>query len=71
MTAALTLPIAVLFSATVTYGRLSADNEFVACRSSGINMHVLFLPTVVLSFVSACVTFVLINFVMPGTSLSG
>ena len=63
---ALTLPIAALFSAAATYGRLSADNEFVACRSSGINMHALFLPTVVLSVVSAAVTFVLINFVIPG-----
>ncbi len=40
---ALTLPIAALFSAAATYGRISADNEFVACRSSGINLHVLFL----------------------------
>lgn len=63
---ALTLPIAALFSATATYGRLSADNEFVACRSSGINLHILFLPTVVLSLLSATVTFVLINFVIPG-----
>ncbi|MCH8146845.1 MAG: LptF/LptG family permease [Planctomycetes bacterium] len=63
--AALTLPIAALFSAAATYGRLSADNEFVACRSSGINMHLLFLPTVVLSLLSAIVTFALINFVIP------
>ena len=63
--AALTLPIAALFSAAATYGRLSADNEFVACRSSGINMHILFLPTVALSLLSAIVTFLLINFVIP------
>ncbi len=64
--AALTLPIAALFSAAATYGRLSADNEFVACRSGGINLHVLFLPTLVLSLLSALVTFVLINFLIPG-----
>ncbi len=64
--AALTLPIAALFSAAVTYGRLSADNEFVACRSGGINLHVLFLPTVVLSLASAVVTFAFINFLIPG-----
>ncbi len=64
--AALTLPIAALFSAAATYGRLSADNEFVACRSSGINLHVLFLPTVVLSCASAIVTFVFVNFLIPG-----
>ena len=63
--AALTLPIAALFSAAATYGRFSADNEFVACRSSGINMHILFLPTVALSLLSAIVTFLLINFVIP------
>lgn len=63
---ALTLPIAALFSAAATYGRLSADNEFVACRASGINLHRLFLPCVVLSVVSAGITFVCINFVLPG-----
>lgn len=66
LSAALTLPIAALFSATSTYGRLSADNEFVACKSSGINMHVLFLPTVVLSLFGAIVSFVLTNFLIPG-----
>ncbi len=64
--AALTLPIAVLFSAASTYGRLSADNEFVACRSGGINMHVLFLPAAALGLASAVLTFLLSNFVIPG-----
>ena len=64
--AALTLPIAALFSAAATYGRLSADNEFVACRSGGINMHVLFLPALVLSIASALVTFAFSNFLIPG-----
>lgn len=64
--AALTLPIAALFSAAATYGRLSADNEFVACRSSGINLHILFLPSLALSLASAVVTFCFINFLIPG-----
>jgi|GEM_PF-727945 len=63
---ALTLPIAALFSAAATYGRISADNEFVACRSSGINLHVLFLAPLSLSLVSAGLTFVMINFLIPG-----
>lgn len=62
----LTLPIAALFSATVTYGRLSADNELVACRSGGINIHELFLPTMVISLVSATLSFIFINFMIPG-----
>lgn len=63
---ALTLPVAALFSATATYGRLSADNEFVACRASGINMHVLFLPTLVLSLVAGGTCFAFTSFVIPG-----
>ena len=63
---ALTLPIAALFSASATYGRFSADNEFVACRASGINMHALFLPCLALSLAAAGVSFAFSNFVIPG-----
>ncbi len=62
---ALTLPIAALYSATSTYGRLSADNELTACRGSGINLHLLLLPAVLLSLVSASITFGFINFIIP------
>lgn len=65
LSAALTLPVAALFSATATYGRFSSDNEFVACRASGINLHVLFLPTVLLSLFAAGISFGLTNFVIP------
>jgi lipopolysaccharide export LptBFGC system permease protein LptF len=61
----LTLPVAALFAAAITYGRLSADNEFNACRSSGINVHVLFLPAVVISVGSAVFTFYCSHFVIP------
>ena len=64
--AALTLPVAALFSATATYGRLAADNEFVACQSSGINILVLFLPSVALSAVTAAISFIFINVFIPG-----
>ena len=63
---ALTLPIAALYSAATTYGRLSADNEFVACRSGGINILTLFAPSLVISLVSAAITFAFINFIIPG-----
>lgn len=66
LAASLTLPVAALFSAAATYGRLSADNEFVACRSSGINLYVLFVPTLVLSLVSAGVSFGFTNYLVPG-----
>lgn len=63
--ATLTLPIAALYSATVTYGRLSADNELVACRSGGINIHVLLLPAAVISMLAALGSFLLVNFAIP------
>src|SRR6058998_2521564 len=34
---AYSLPVAALFATTMVYGRLSADNEVVACRSAGIS----------------------------------
>jgi len=63
--ATLTLPVSALYSATVTYGRLSADNELTACRSGGINIHLLFLPTMVISLLSALCSFMFINFMIP------
>lgn len=66
LAASLTLPIAALFSAAATYGRLSADNEFVACRGGGINLHLLFLPAITISLISAAVTFCFSSFVIPG-----
>lgn len=63
---AFTVPVAALFSAASTYGRLSADNEFVACRSSGINIHSLLLPALAMSVLSAGSSFALLNFVIPG-----
>jgi len=62
---ALTLPMAALFSAASTYGRISGDNEFTACRASGINLHTLLLPTLMLSLLSATVTFAFVNYVIP------
>lgn len=65
LAAALTLPVAALFAATACYGRLSADNEFVACRSSGINLYTLFLPTVIISIFSGAVCFGFTNYLIP------
>ena len=62
----LTMPMAALFAATIVYGRLAADNEFVACRSAGINIHRLFLPAILLSVFVTLFTLASANFVIPG-----
>ncbi|MFQ5494793.1 MAG: LptF/LptG family permease [Phycisphaerae bacterium] len=66
LAAALTLPVAALFAATSTYGRLAADNELVACRGGGINLHHLFLPTLVISLLAGGVSFGMTNYLIPG-----
>ena len=62
----LTMPVAALFAATITYGRLAADNEFVAARAAGINIHRLFLSAILLSLFVTLFTLVSVNLVIPG-----
>ncbi|MFQ6048366.1 MAG: LptF/LptG family permease [Phycisphaerae bacterium] len=66
--ASLLLPIAALFSAAVTYGRLAADNEFDACKASGINIHALLAPAGVLAAATAACTFGFSNYLVPHLS---
>jgi lipopolysaccharide export LptBFGC system permease protein LptF len=61
----LTLPVAALFACAMVYGRLAADNEFDACRASGVNIHRLLAPAVALSLFTAAFTFVFANFILP------
>ena len=48
---AYSLPVAVLFATSVVYGRLSADNEIIACRAGGLSHLSLCLPAAVLGLV--------------------
>ncbi len=65
----LTLPVAALFACAIVYGRLAADNEFDACRASGINILRLLAPAVGLSLFTAAFTFSFINYVLPEAAL--
>ncbi|MCK6456668.1 MAG: LptF/LptG family permease [Phycisphaerae bacterium] len=62
----LVLPVAALFSATLTYGRFSADNEINACRAAGINVHALLVPAAALSLAVTAFTFYSWNYMIPG-----
>lgn len=62
---AITMPVAALFAATMTYGRLAADNEFVACRAAGINVHRVFLSAILLSVFVALSTGLSVNVLIP------
>jgi len=61
----LTLPVSALFACAVVYGRFAADNEFDACKASGINIHRLLAPAMGLSILTAAFTFTFANYVIP------
>jgi hypothetical protein len=60
------LPMAALFSATITYGRASADNELNACRAAGINIHTLLASALVLGLGVAAFSYYAWNYMIPG-----
>jgi lipopolysaccharide export LptBFGC system permease protein LptF len=62
------LPIAALFATTMVYGRLSADNEIVACRAAGISYGLLrgvAMPAVVLGLLVSIVSLMFLCFIVP------
>ncbi len=66
MAITVTMPIAAVFAAAISYGRLAADNELLACRAAGINVHRTLLAALLLSTFVALFTFMSANFVIPG-----
>ena len=47
------LPLAILSATLLTIGRLSADNEIIAIRASGINLYKLCFPIIVVGLVAS------------------
>ncbi|MFP5519047.1 MAG: LPS export ABC transporter permease LptF [Bdellovibrionia bacterium] len=50
------LPMALLFSVLLTYGRLSADSEIVAMKASGLHMATILLPALILGLVVSIIS---------------
>src|SRR5262249_20504994 len=61
----LVLPVAALFSSTITFGRAAADNEINACRAAGINVHRLLISPLILSILVAGLMYFAWNYVIP------
>lgn len=66
---AYSLPIAALFATTVVYGRLSADNEIIAARASGISHLSLAAPAFVMGMLVSLFSLGLLMFVVPKYTL--
>ncbi len=64
-------PVAALFATAVVYGRLSADNELTAARSSGISLLSMTIagPALVLGLMVAIVSLLFLCFIVPDSTL--
>lgn len=64
-----TLPISLLTAAVLSYGRLSSTNEIIAIRTSGIHLHAIITPVLVISFLLSFFTLYLNAEVLPMSRL--
>jgi len=61
-------PMSTMLSSLMTYSRLSSDSELIAMRSCGVSVYRLVLPSIVLSFLVAGMTFFFNEAVVPATN---
>ena len=62
------LPISVMLSTLLTYGRLSNDSELIALRGCGVSLYRLMVPALVVSLMMTGVTFVVSELVVPAAN---
>lgn len=65
------IPIAVLLTTLITYGRFSNESEIIAFRSCGISIYRLILPTIILSFFISLINFSFNEFIVPAAKYQG
>jgi lipopolysaccharide export system permease protein len=66
--AAYALPISVLFTSLMTYGRLNSDRELTALFSFGISSYRIVLPAFVFSLLVTGITFLLNELIVPAAN---
>ena len=62
------LPIALLLTTLLVYGRLNSNLELIAFFSSGINVFYIVIPAILFSILIASTTFILNEFVVPNAN---
>jgi lipopolysaccharide export system permease protein len=65
-----TIPIACLISILIAMGRLSADNEITALKTSGISLLRMYYPVAIASLIAFIFTILISYFVMPHTNFA-
>jgi len=61
----LTVPMAVLVGIVTAFGRLSADNEIIAMKTSGVGMHKLIIPVVISTLILSIFMIFFMDFSIP------
>ncbi|MBN8215167.1 MAG: LptF/LptG family permease [Spirochaetes bacterium] len=67
-TAAITVPMGVLFGMLATFGKLSTSSEIIAMRANRISLLSIFAPSALLGILVTIGLFWFINWVMPETN---
>ncbi|MBR8830786.1 MAG: hypothetical protein N5P05_001022 [Chroococcopsis gigantea SAG 12.99] len=62
------LPVSILLSTLLTYGRFSSDSETIAFRSCGISLYRLVIPALVMSLIVTGITFLFNELVVPAAN---
>ena len=62
------LPISFLAATVMSYGRMSGSNEIVAIRTSGVHLHVIVTPVLVIAFLLSFITLYLNAEVLPNAN---
>lgn len=61
----ITVPMAILIAVLLAYGRLSADKEIIAIRTTGYNLIYLFLPLIIISAIVSGIMIFLNLYLIP------
>ncbi|GBF81991.1 permease YjgP/YjgQ family protein [Aphanothece sacrum FPU1] len=59
------LPISIMLTTLLTYGRLSGDSELIALRGCGLSLYRIIAPALVLSLLVTGITFIFNELVVP------
>ncbi len=65
----LALPIAILLSSIMTFGKLGESFELVAIKSSGIPLMRFMRPLFIVALLLSCITFLFANYIIPVANL--
>lgn len=61
----ITIPIAVLLSTLLAFGRLSSDSEITAFKASGTSLYQLFIPVYIFALIAFLITSFLVFYGLP------